>query len=55
MKEFFLSQFTDVPDLDKKIDWDSWFDKPGMPVVKIDFSTKLADSAIALAKKYVIQ
>jgi len=53
MKEFFLAHFTNVPDLEKKIDWDSWFDKPGMPIVKIEFSTKLADAAIALAKKWV--
>jgi hypothetical protein len=52
MKECFLTHFADVPDLGKKIDWESWFDKPGMPLVKLEFSAKLADSAIALAKKY---
>ena len=50
MKEFFISSFTDVPAV-SKIDWDNWFDKPGMPVVQ-DFSKKLADAAIKLAHKY---
>jgi leukotriene-A4 hydrolase len=57
MKEFFLSHFKAKGDeaLSKeldKIDWQTWFDKPGLSD-KIDFSTELADGAIALAKKWV--
>ncbi len=50
MKDFFLASF---PDLDKKIDWDTWFDKPGYPIVEVEFSMTLANAAINLAKKYV--
>jgi leukotriene-A4 hydrolase len=55
MREFFLGYFKDVPDLDKKIDWDAWFDMPGMPLIDNKFNTKLADSAITLAKKWAEQ
>lgn len=52
MREFFLSYFEAVPEV-KNIDWDGWFDKPGMPLVKNVFNTKLSDTAIALAKKWI--
>jgi len=52
MKEFFVSSFTDVPAV-SKIDWETWFDKPGMPVVQVEFSKKLGEDAIKLARKWV--
>jgi len=51
MKDFFIASFPDVPAV-KEIDWESWFDKPGMPVVQVEFSKKLADASIKLAKKW---
>lgn len=51
LKEHFTSHFSGENEI-KKIDWETWIDKPGMPPVVAKFSTKFMDAAVALAKRY---
>eukprot|EP00884_Botryococcus_braunii_P019549 jgi/Botrbrau1/6278/Bobra.0129s0023.1 len=50
-KDFFLSHFKDV-DAVKGIDWDTWFYKPGLPPVKNDYDSELAQAAYQLASRW---
>jgi len=50
-KEFFLEQFSGV-DAIKSIDWDTWFNKPGMPIYKPKFDDSLAKESWNLADKW---
>jgi leukotriene-A4 hydrolase len=36
-----------------KVDWDAWFNTPGMPIVKPDYDTSLADASNQLAARWV--
>lgn len=44
--------FTDKKEILDSVDWDTWFYAPGMPPVKPNFDTSLADSCYALSKKW---
>lgn len=44
--------FKDKKDLLDTIDWDAWLFKPGMPPVKPNFDSSLADQCYALADKW---
>ena len=50
-KEFFLEHFSGV-DAIKSIDWDTWFNKPGMPIFKPKFDDSLAKESWNLADKW---
>jgi len=50
-KSYFLEQFSGV-DAVKSIDWDTWFNKPGMPIYKPKFDDSLAKESWALAEKW---
>jgi len=50
-KEFFLEQFAGVEAI-KSIDWDTWFNKPGMPIYKPKFDESLAKESWDLANKW---
>jgi leukotriene-A4 hydrolase len=49
-KEFFCSQFQNKANL-SQIEWDHWFNEPGMPLVTPKFDTTLANESTALAEK----
>jgi len=54
-KEFFLSFFTPITDqsvLDK-IDWQTWFTKPGMPIFTPSFDQTLSNESKELANKWL--
>lgn len=53
MKECFITHFSNRSEI-KEIDWDTWFDKPGMPIIVPPLSTKLMSAAEALAKRFVL-
>jgi len=50
-KDFFLEQFSNVEAI-KSIDWDTWFNKPGMPIYKPKFDDSLAKESWSLAEKW---
>ena len=50
-KQTFLEYFKDVEAV-KNIDWDTWFNKPGMPIYKPRFDDSLAQVCWHLAKKW---
>lgn len=45
--------FADKKDILDTVDWDTWFYAPGMPPVKLNFDTSLADVCYKLADKWV--
>eukprot|EP01132_Coremiostelium_polycephalum_P009147 gene9147-11213_t len=55
MKEFFIEYFTNQGKADtiSKINWDAWFNKPGLPVEQVPFQSAAAATAVALAHKWV--
>eukprot|EP00092_Neocalanus_flemingeri_P025554 GFUD01027705.1.p1 GENE.GFUD01027705.1~~GFUD01027705.1.p1 ORF type:complete len:610 (+),score=157.60 GFUD01027705.1:266-2095(+) len=50
-KSYFLEYFSNVESV-KTIDWDTWFNKPGMPIYKPNFDESLAQACWELAKKW---
>eukprot|EP00092_Neocalanus_flemingeri_P025555 GFUD01027706.1.p1 GENE.GFUD01027706.1~~GFUD01027706.1.p1 ORF type:complete len:609 (+),score=139.71 GFUD01027706.1:320-2146(+) len=50
-KSYFLEYFANVESV-KTIDWDTWFNKPGMPIYKPNFDESLAQACWELAKKW---
>jgi len=50
-KSYFLDHFSGVEAV-KSIDWDTWFNKPGMPIYKPKFDDSLAKESWALAEKW---
>jgi len=50
-KAFFLDHFSNVEAI-KTIDWDTWFNKPGMPIYKPNFDESLAKACWELAEKW---
>jgi len=61
-KAFLLKYLTDakVPDLTNKTKkildiWHEWVYVPGLPPIKLDFSTPLIDNANALAEDYIVK
>ncbi|CAH1784371.1 unnamed protein product, partial [Owenia fusiformis] len=51
-KTFLYSYFKDKKEILDSVDWDAWFNTPGLPPVKNEFDTSLADACTALAKKW---
>jgi leukotriene-A4 hydrolase len=51
-KAYFLGYFSNVPAI-SQIDWDSWFNKPGMPIVEPKFDTTLSTASQDLAQKWI--
>ncbi|XP_046999491.1 leukotriene A-4 hydrolase [Schistocerca americana] len=51
-KEFLYEYFAQNADL-KKVDWDTWLKKPGMPPVIPDYKTSLEETCTDLCKKWV--
>ncbi|XP_074645095.1 leukotriene A-4 hydrolase-like isoform X2 [Tubulanus polymorphus] len=51
-KEFLYSFFHDKVSVLDEVDWNAWFYQPGMPPVKPNFDTSLADVCIALCEKW---
>ncbi|VVT54009.1 uncharacterized protein SAPINGB_P003861 [Magnusiomyces paraingens] len=52
-KDTLYEFFKHKKDILDEIDWDTWFYSPGMPPVKPDFDTSLADACYALSAKWV--
>ncbi len=52
-KQFFLNYFMDTPSI-LSIDWDAWFNKPGMPIYKPNFDQSLARVCQELKDRWVI-
>jgi len=50
-KAYFLEKFGTLENV-KRIDWDKWFYSPGMPPVKPDFITSLAEACWELAQAW---
>jgi len=50
-KAHFLEHFSNVEEVNK-IDWDTWFNKPGMPIYKPTFDESLARVCWDLAEKW---
>ncbi|KAG9339983.1 hypothetical protein JZ751_022299 [Albula glossodonta] len=52
-KSYLYTYFKDKVDILNKVDWNSWMHTPGMPPVKPQYDTTLADACIALCQKWV--
>jgi leukotriene-A4 hydrolase len=54
-KEFFLGYFADKVSSETllSIDWEGWFNTPGMPIQKPKFDTTLAEASENLAKQWL--
>ena len=54
-KEYFLSYFKDYLSgyVIESIEWDTWFNKPGMPIYKPRYDETLAIACADLSKKWV--
>jgi len=50
-KAYFNEYFANV-DAIKTVDWDTWFNKPGMPIYKPNFDDSLAKESWALAEQW---
>ncbi|GAM24186.1 hypothetical protein SAMD00019534_073610 [Acytostelium subglobosum LB1] len=55
MRTYFVDYFTEKGKKDSiaNVDWDSWFNKPGMPHNQVEFTSALGDTAKELAKRWV--
>uniref|UniRef100_A0A668AKC5 Leukotriene A(4) hydrolase n=1 Tax=Myripristis murdjan TaxID=586833 RepID=A0A668AKC5_9TELE len=53
-KNYLFTYFKDKVDILNKVDWNAWMHTPGMPPVKPQYDTTLADACIALCKKWVM-
>ncbi|XP_066561109.1 leukotriene A-4 hydrolase [Amia ocellicauda] len=52
-KNYLYTYFKDKVDILNKVDWDGWMHTPGMPPVKPQYDTTLADACIALCQKWI--
>ncbi|KAK1169031.1 leukotriene A-4 hydrolase-like [Acipenser oxyrinchus oxyrinchus] len=52
-KNYLYKYFTDKVDILNKVDWNGWMHTPGMPPVKTQYDTTLADACIALCKRWI--
>lgn len=51
-KNYLFSYFKDKADILNKVDWNAWMYTPGMPPVKPQYDTTLADTCITLSQKW---
>ncbi|XP_071389344.1 leukotriene A-4 hydrolase isoform X3 [Centroberyx affinis] len=52
-KNYLFTYFKDKVDILNKVDWNAWMHTPGMPPVKPQYDTTLADACIALCQRWV--
>ncbi|XP_062374163.1 leukotriene A-4 hydrolase [Sardina pilchardus] len=52
-KNYLFTYFKDKVDILNKVDWNAWMHTPGMPPVKPQYDTTMADACIALCQKWV--
>ncbi|KAK7896721.1 hypothetical protein WMY93_022046 [Mugilogobius chulae] len=52
-KDYLFSYFKEKVDILNKVDWNAWMYTPGMPPVKPQYDTTLADACIVLSQKWV--
>ncbi|XP_056132354.1 leukotriene A-4 hydrolase [Lampris incognitus] len=52
-KNYLFTYFRDKVDILEKVDWNAWMNTPGMPPVKPQYDTTLADACIALCQRWV--
>ncbi|XP_018602617.1 leukotriene A-4 hydrolase-like [Scleropages formosus] len=51
-KNYLFSYFKDKVDILNKVDWNTWMHTPGMPPVKPQYDTTLADACTALCQRW---
>ncbi|CAL8242299.1 unnamed protein product [Merluccius merluccius] len=51
-KDYLFTYFQDKVDILNKVDWTAWMNTPGMPPVKPQYDTTMADACIALCDKW---
>ncbi|XP_036376123.1 leukotriene A-4 hydrolase [Megalops cyprinoides] len=51
-KNYLFTYFKDKVDILNKVDWNGWMNTPGMPPVKPQYDTTLADACINLCKRW---
>ncbi|XP_021433186.2 leukotriene A-4 hydrolase isoform X1 [Oncorhynchus mykiss] len=52
-KHYLFTYFKNKVDILNKVDWNAWMHTPGMPPVKPQYDTTMADACIALCKRWV--
>ncbi|MGH0148532.1 UNVERIFIED_CONTAM: hypothetical protein FKN15_024224 [Acipenser sinensis] len=52
-KNYLYTYFKDKVDILNKVDWNGWMHTPGMPPVKPQYDTTLADACIASCKRWI--
>lgn len=54
-KNFFNNYFAGKVDeaVLKQVDWDAWFNTPGMPIIQPEYDTSLADASNKLAARWI--
>ncbi|KAM4711829.1 leukotriene A-4 hydrolase [Anableps anableps] len=52
-KSYLFTYFKDKVDILNKVDWNAWMFTPGMPPVKPQYDTALADACIALTQRWI--
>ncbi|KAK5877208.1 hypothetical protein CesoFtcFv8_026474 [Champsocephalus esox] len=52
-KNYLFTYFKDKVDVLNQVDWDAWMFTPGMPPVKPQYDTALADACIALSQRWI--
>ncbi|CAM4562236.1 unnamed protein product [Leuciscus chuanchicus] len=52
-KKYLFTYFKDKVDILNKVDWNGWMHTPGMPPVKPQYDTTMADACTALCQRWV--
>ncbi|XP_028307424.1 leukotriene A-4 hydrolase [Gouania willdenowi] len=52
-KNYLFTYFKDKVDILNKVDWNAWMFTPGMPPVKPQYDTTMADACIALSQRWI--
>ncbi|XP_077091079.1 leukotriene A-4 hydrolase [Siphateles boraxobius] len=52
-KNYLFTYFKDKVDILNKVDWNAWMHTPGMPPVKPQYDTTMADACTALCQRWV--
>lgn len=52
-KNYLFTYFKDKVDILNKVDWTAWMFTPGMPPVKPQYDTTMADACIALSQRWI--
>ncbi|KAI2665536.1 Leukotriene A-4 hydrolase [Labeo rohita] len=52
-KKYLFTYFKDKVDILNKVDWNAWMHTPGMPPVKPQYDTTMADACTALCQRWV--